>query len=89
MKGNRTARANLVEYMGTARRGAQRARRPSAEPSTDKQNELIKQLEQTIPDFKNYFEYELHQKSDCGERHALITAAMGITLTFSAQRKPC
>ena len=89
MKGGKTARANLVEYMGT---------RPGVElneqdvhrlnPSTDKQKDLIKQLEQTIPDFKNYFEYEDYKNNPTVENaSALITAAMEYNLDIFATKE--
>ncbi len=89
MKGNRTARANLVEYMGT-RPGVELNEQDAhrLNPSTDKQNELIKQLEQTIPDFKNYFEYEDYTKNPTVENaSALITAAMEYNLDIFSTKE--
>lgn len=90
LKGSSKAqRSNLIEYMGT-RPGVEFSEDDSYRLNfaTERQTGLIKQLEQLIPNFKTYFEYEDYIKNPTIENaSALITAAYEYNLDLFSTKE--
>ena len=82
-------RSNLVQYMGT-RPGVELNEQDAhrLNPATDKQKDLIAELEKAIPDIKTYFEYEDYIKNPTIENSsALITAAQDMNFDLFATKE--